>query len=377
MAADAAAGQKTPPPAADGAQEEGECGMRGSYFRKAGLHLEEDQMYQGAGLLPFREITNGVYEVLLCLTSTGLKAFSGPRHSSDAHALDTATRRFTEEVAAVLSPGALHDVKKSLDRCGALWMRRHRHVLFPLNVSNLALHHIREVVDMPNMFAKVPPRRSEVTESIGAQWVALSCVLIPASARQLRFHEHAGILREDPAFQDWSRNPSRPEESSHGELVGPTAKPKPPPGSSPQRGYSGQGEAEGGAGSPKGDTTPLLTNLRISGLPREWTDTELANLCEQFGQLKRCCVWLDPATKVSKGFGFAEFETQESAASAKQGLEGQTLPGGMTPVSAAFNYPKGHPGRPQSGKGKGKGKGKGGMKGGVPFGTFIPPGQMR
>lgn len=333
--------------------------MRGSYLRREGLHLEEDVAYEVAVLLPFRECAPGSfdYEVLLGLVPDSMgpgsqmfKYFGGRKDLSDQTALDTAVRRLTQEAGELISDRAVTDIRMRAQKAGAIWIRQGRVVVYPVNLGDLAIPNLRQVRDLPGTIPSVRqsgPRRG--CETVGASWVTLSSVLIPASQPQSRWDPTMAALREDAAFQHWTRSPLTATDKGFGDLVGEPMKERPSP-------TSRTGAAEG-ASPPVAITG---ANVRVTGLPPEFTDEDLGKLCSVFGTLKRFTVWLEPGTQICKGYGFVEFETEEGAEQAMQKLNGNTLGSAKEPVQVTRNYPRGHALRPQGGKkGKGKGKGKG------------------
>eukprot|EP01062_Namystynia_karyoxenos_P022054 TRINITY_DN18437_c0_g1_i6.p1 TRINITY_DN18437_c0_g1~~TRINITY_DN18437_c0_g1_i6.p1 ORF type:complete len:461 (+),score=135.96 TRINITY_DN18437_c0_g1_i6:73-1455(+) len=359
----AAAPEPAAPPAppepacAPDGSDNSKCGMRGSYFRRRGLHLEEEVQYQGAELLPFREVDLNKFEVLLCTCPTGVKPYGGLKVlESDPAPIDTAIRRLAEEVGTLLTNESYHALRAAALKRGALWLREMRHVLFILDVTALGLSLIRDVTSLPATLRR--PRRQGGVEATGAEWVSLADMLAaepPAEGAASRWHPFVHALNQDPAFQHVVRSSlRRPKDKCFGPLDGPAAVPKPPPGSKPAPRKrpappptAPQPPADAHLIAPEaGEEEEGATNLRITGLPRDWGDAELHDLCQPFGAVKRFTVWMDPQTRISRQYGFVEFEEVSGAVKAKAGLEGKKLPGMSMPVTCAFNYPKGDPRRP-------------------------------
>jgi RNA recognition motif-containing protein len=61
------------------------------------------------------------------------------------------------------------------------------------------------------------------------------------------------------------------------------------------------------------------SNLWVGSLPEEWTDAELREKFQPFGDVKSVKVLVDPATKASRGCGFVNFSKPEEASAAIEG----------------------------------------------------------
>lgn len=74
-------------------------------------------------------------------------------------------------------------------------------------------------------------------------------------------------------------------------------------------------------------------NLFVSNLPYETEEINLEPLFERFGPIKSVKVIRDKDTNKSRGFGFVEFETRDSATAALRdapdGMNGYTITAGM------------------------------------------------
>ena len=80
-------------------------------------------------------------------------------------------------------------------------------------------------------------------------------------------------------------------------------------------------------------------NLFLRHLPPHMMETELESLLGQHGRLKRLTVWKDHQTRLSKGFGMAEFDTTASAVNAVKALQGHELIEG-NPLEMEYHHGK-------------------------------------
>jgi RNA recognition motif-containing protein len=97
--------------------------------------------------------------------------------------------------------------------------------------------------------------------------------------------------------------------------------------------------------------------LYVGNLSYSTNDESLRSAFASFGTVESAKVIMDRETGRSKGFGFIEMSSDEEAAAAVTGLDGQEIDGRALRVSEA---------RPQEGGGGGGGRGGGG--GGRGFG---------
>ncbi|XP_076800126.1 RNA-binding motif, single-stranded-interacting protein 2-like isoform X2 [Clavelina lepadiformis] len=63
------------------------------------------------------------------------------------------------------------------------------------------------------------------------------------------------------------------------------------------------------------------TNLYIRGLSANTSDEDLHNLCKQYGKIVSTKAIIDPATNMCKGYGFVDFDRNDSANAAVQQLK--------------------------------------------------------
>jgi len=68
-------------------------------------------------------------------------------------------------------------------------------------------------------------------------------------------------------------------------------------------------------------------NIFIGNLPYSYTESDIADMFEQYGRLKRITVPLDNRTHNNKGFAFVEFENRRDAEDAYDKYRGRTLGG--------------------------------------------------
>lgn len=68
-------------------------------------------------------------------------------------------------------------------------------------------------------------------------------------------------------------------------------------------------------------------NIFIGNLPYSYTESDIADMFEQYGRLKRITVPLDNRTHNNKGFAFVEFENRRDAEDAYDKYRGCTLGG--------------------------------------------------
>ena len=90
-------------------------------------------------------------------------------------------------------------------------------------------------------------------------------------------------------------------------------------------------------GIPRENNSNLQTNLYIRGLPENFSDEKLRELCAPYGKVHSICcnkiikfaqivstkAILDKATKKCRGYGFVDFDRADSAQAAIKGLSEQ------------------------------------------------------
>jgi len=101
----------------------------------------------------------------------------------------------------------------------------------------------------------------------------------------------------------------------------------------------------------------VTKKLYVGNLPFSMTEELLRDLFEQHGQTQSVNVITDRETGRSRGFGFVEFETQESAQAALEALDGKDIDGRPLRVNEA------HERQSRGGGGGGGGGGYGGRRG--------------
>ena len=110
----------------------------------------------------------------------------------------------------------------------------------------------------------------------------------------------------------------------------------------------------------------LGKKLYVGNLPFSTDEAELRELFEPHGELASVSVIMDRDTGRPRGFAFVEFEDANSAAKARQALDGRELGGRTMRVSEANERgPGGGGGGGRGGGGGGGGGGRGGYGGGA------------
>jgi RNA recognition motif-containing protein len=97
--------------------------------------------------------------------------------------------------------------------------------------------------------------------------------------------------------------------------------------------------------------------LYVGNLSYDVTDSQLEQMCAQYGTVESAQVIMDRDTGRSKGFGFVEMKTDQEAQAAIAGLNGQQSGGRSLTVNEA------RPREDRGGRG-GSGGGRGGYGGG-------------
>jgi len=110
----------------------------------------------------------------------------------------------------------------------------------------------------------------------------------------------------------------------------------------------------------------LGKKLYVGNLPFSTDEAELRELFEPHGELASVSVIMDRDTGRPRGFAFVEYEDANSAAKARQALDGRELGGRTMRVSEANE--RGPGGGGGGGGGGGRGGGGGGGGGGRGFG---------
>lgn len=81
----------------------------------------------------------------------------------------------------------------------------------------------------------------------------------------------------------------------------------------------------------------MTKKLYVGNLPYTATEQELRDLFEQHGATQSVSVIVDRETGRSRGFGFVEFETAESAQAAREALDGGDMGGRPLRVNEAHD----------------------------------------
>lgn len=103
----------------------------------------------------------------------------------------------------------------------------------------------------------------------------------------------------------------------------------------------------------------MAKNLFVGSLPYSVTEDTLGQLFTKYGGVQSVAVIKDKYTGQSRGFGFVEMDSEESAQKAIQGLNGYNLEGRSIVVKEALPKPTYTNGRGGDGRG-----GRGGFGGG-------------
>jgi RNA recognition motif-containing protein len=110
--------------------------------------------------------------------------------------------------------------------------------------------------------------------------------------------------------------------------------------------------------------------LYVGNLPYSYTSQQLEELFASHGNVTSAQVIVDRATNQSRGFGFVEFDTDDSASKATAALNGHPLNGRPLTVNEARERPMGGGGGGGRGPGGGGGFGRGPRGGGGGGGGF-------
>jgi len=74
-------------------------------------------------------------------------------------------------------------------------------------------------------------------------------------------------------------------------------------------------------------STTSSTKLYVGSLPYSWSADQLEEIFKPFGTVTSAAVVADQVTRRSKGFGFVEFDAEESAKKAMTELNGREVEG--------------------------------------------------
>ena len=80
-------------------------------------------------------------------------------------------------------------------------------------------------------------------------------------------------------------------------------------------------------------------NVYVAHLPKQYTQAELEALFRPYGTIITSKILLDPQTGLGKGVGFVRFDKYAEAELAIASLNGQQLPGSLTPILVKFASP--------------------------------------
>ena len=81
--------------------------------------------------------------------------------------------------------------------------------------------------------------------------------------------------------------------------------------------------------------TASQTKLYVGSLPYSWTAENLEETFKSYGRITSAAIVSDQVTRRSKGFGFVEFESQDSAKKAMSELNGKEIEGRQISVREA------------------------------------------
>ena len=84
----------------------------------------------------------------------------------------------------------------------------------------------------------------------------------------------------------------------------------------------------------------MTKKLYVGNLSYNTTEDGLRNLFSGFGTVTSAKIIIDRDTNNSKGFGFIEMETEEAAAAAIAGTNGQEIDGRQLRVNEAIDKPR-------------------------------------
>jgi RNA recognition motif-containing protein len=111
----------------------------------------------------------------------------------------------------------------------------------------------------------------------------------------------------------------------------------------------------------------MATKLFVGNLSYSTTEDRLQEAFAQFGEIRSAVILTDRATGQSRGFGFVEFDNEQSATAAINALNGTVLDGRSITVNVARERRDGPRGG-GGGYGGGGGGGYGGGGGGGGYG---------
>jgi RNA recognition motif-containing protein len=99
----------------------------------------------------------------------------------------------------------------------------------------------------------------------------------------------------------------------------------------------------------------MSVKLYVGNLAFTTTEQDLQDQFSQYGQVNSASLITDRETGRSRGFGFVELDSKESAQTAIEGLNGKELDGRALTVNEA---------KPREDRGGSRGGGRGGFNGG-------------
>ena len=99
-------------------------------------------------------------------------------------------------------------------------------------------------------------------------------------------------------------------------------------------------------------------NIYVGNLSYNMTDSDLSELFEEYGPVKKANIIMDRETGRSKGFGFVEMDNSEDGKNAISELDGKSISGRNIKVNEARPRP------PRNDRGGGGGHRGGGHRGG-------------
>ena len=77
-------------------------------------------------------------------------------------------------------------------------------------------------------------------------------------------------------------------------------------------------------------------NLMVNYIPEAWTQVELQNLFQQYGEIESCTVVINKQTQTSKGYGFVKFFHRADAESALEALNGYQIENRFAPCGSHY-----------------------------------------
>ena len=114
------------------------------------------------------------------------------------------------------------------------------------------------------------------------------------------------------------------------------------------------------AGSKESGAKATSKKLYVGSLPYSWTVEQLEELFKPFGRVSSTAIVSDQITRKSKGFGFVEMDSEDSAKKAMEGLNGKEIEG--RPLSVREAKPNMDKRNREGGGGNNQGGGGGGWQ---------------